>query len=107
MRKTRTQVGAGGEDEMANESSRARVLRVVCERGNAGLFYATSPDLKGLLVAEPSMDALKRVIPEAIAELYARDWVKVVVTEVDQDGDPSGRWVAFPAEIAKQALDQL
>ncbi len=39
------------------------------EQGKAGLFYATSPDLKGLLVAEKTLEALEKAIPKAIKAL--------------------------------------
>jgi hypothetical protein len=45
--------------------------------GAAGLFYATSPagearpDLKGLLVAEPTLVGLEEAVPKAIAALAA------------------------------------
>ena len=48
---------------------KARIVWVHRERGDAGLFYATSPDLPGLLVAEKTLDELERAIPAAIAEL--------------------------------------
>ena len=37
----------------------------------AGLFFATSPDIRGLLVAETSLDELWRAIPGAISDLRA------------------------------------
>jgi hypothetical protein len=42
---------------MTSALTKARVLRVKVEEGQTALFYATSPDLKGLLVAEPTIDA--------------------------------------------------
>ncbi len=47
----------------------ARIVRIKVEEGEAGLFYATSPTLKGLLVAEPTLDALNKAIPLAVADL--------------------------------------
>ena len=38
---------------MTSTLTTAKVVRVKVEEGKTGLFYATSPDLKGLLVAEP------------------------------------------------------
>ena len=70
------------------KSERAQIVRIKIEEGKAGLFYATSPDLKGLLVAEPTIDALDAAIPAAIAELYAAACgTKVVVTKARND-DP-------------------
>jgi hypothetical protein len=55
----------------ATASTRAKIVRVKVEEGKAGLFYATSPDLRGLLVAEPNIDDLDVAISRAITDLYA------------------------------------
>ena len=44
-------------------------IRVEVKEGKTGLFYATSPDLRGLLVTGRSADELERNIPEAIGDL--------------------------------------
>src|SRR5579863_6140917 len=88
----------------ASASMRAHIVRVKREEGKTGLFYATSPDLKGLLVAEPTLDALENAIPQAITDLFAACGVSVVVTRVESDEDHMRSWVAFPAEIAKREL---
>jgi hypothetical protein len=83
-------------------SDRALIVRIKIEEGKAGLFYATSPDLKGLLVAEPTIDALDEAIPQAIAELYeAVCGAKVVVTKA-KDNSEFYPWVAIPAHIARR-----
>ena len=58
----------------------AHIVRVKYETGQTGLIYASSPDLKGLLVAEHTFEELERVVPRAITELYAACGVNVVVT---------------------------
>jgi hypothetical protein len=84
-------------------SDRAQIVRVKIEEGKAGLFYATSPDLKGLLVAEPTIDALDEAIPQAIAELYeAMCGAKVVVTKGKNNDPEFYPWVAIPAHIARR-----
>jgi hypothetical protein len=82
----------------------ARRVRVVREEGRTGLFYATSPDLKGLMVAEPTLDALEREIPNAIRDLYRACGEEVVVKPLyEQEGDTRTRsWVAFPHDIVDQ-----
>ena len=45
----------------------AKVVRVRRRIGAGDWFYATSPDLKGLLVAQPTLDALEKAIPQAMA----------------------------------------
>ncbi len=79
-----------------NPPSRAHVVRVQREEGKTGLFYGTSPDLKGLLVAEATLDALDRAIPVAIADLYHAGGEPVVVTRLDKDEDDLRSWVAVP-----------
>lgn len=90
----------------AMTSLRAKIVRVKVEEGKAGLFYATSPDLKGLLVAEPNIDDLDAAISRSIADLYAACGERVVVTKA-QDGDPDFfPWVAIPADVAQKAMEQ-
>jgi hypothetical protein len=44
---------------MTNILTKATVVHVKVEEGRTGLFYASSPDMKGLLVAEPTIVALE------------------------------------------------
>jgi hypothetical protein len=90
----------------AMTSMKAKIVRVKVEEGKAGLFYATSPDLKGLLVAESNIDDLEASISKNIADLYAACGETVVVTKA-QDSDPDFfPWVAIPTEVAKRAMEQ-
>jgi len=89
---------------VSNVSMKTRIVRVKIEEGRTGLFYATSPDLKGLLVAEPDVDALDSAVPKAIADLYEASGVKVIVTKVEDDDDGLHPWVAVPVVIARKAL---
>jgi hypothetical protein len=91
--------------KMSDATMKARIVRVKREEGKTGLFYATSPDLKGLLVAEPTLDGLERAIPQAIRDLYLACGVDVVVTRADETEDETRTWVAVPAVIARQALE--
>jgi hypothetical protein len=79
------------------------IVRIKIEEGKTGLFYATSPDLPGLLVGEPTIDALENAIPQAIANLLlAACGAKVVVTRA-KDADPEFfPWVVMPADIARR-----
>ncbi|MGA7631274.1 MAG: hypothetical protein WCB11_10930 [Terriglobales bacterium] len=88
---------------MSDATMKARIVRIKCEKGKAGLFYATSPDLKGLLVAEATVDALQREIPKAIRDMYAASGVDVLVSPVDEPDDGQ-TWVAVPAVIAREAF---
>jgi hypothetical protein len=90
----------------ATASSRAKIVRVKVEEGKAGLFYATSPDLRGLFVAEPNIDALDIAISKGITDLYAACGVSVVVTKAQDDNPDFFPWVAIPAEVAKKVMAQ-
>lgn len=91
---------------MTETTMRARVVRIKREEGKTGLFYATSPDLKGLLVAEPTLDALDKAVPQAIRDMYWACGVEVVVTRAEEPDDDLRTWVAVPAIIAKEALEK-
>jgi hypothetical protein len=101
-----TTVGESGRTEVMSEATmKARIVRISCEKGKTGLFYATSPDLKGLLVAEATIDAIQKAIPTAIRDMYAALGVEVVVSPVDEpDHDDHRTWVALPSAIAREAL---
>ena len=88
-------------------NQRGRVVRVKVEIGEGGWFYATSPDLKGLLVTEPSLDALYEAIPDAIVALYKARELDMVVTPIEEDNHHHRGWVATPAALAEQALSKL
>lgn len=44
-------------------------VQINIERGKAGLFYATSPQIKSLLVAEKSFIECLEAIPETVYKL--------------------------------------
>ena len=92
---------------MTTTAMKAKTVRIKLEEGRTGLFIATSPDLKGLLVAEPTVDALHAAIPKAIADLYEACGVRVVVSMLDHTDDGFEPWVAFPAEVARRELSKL
>jgi len=83
---------------------RAHIVRVKYEKGNTSLLFATSPDLKGLLVAHRTREQVDAIIPQAITELYAAYGEQVVVTEIDGSSQEASSWVAFPADMAARAL---
>jgi hypothetical protein len=89
---------------MTSASMKAKIVRIKVDQGKAGLFYATSPDLKGLLVGESTLEALDRAIPTAIADLYLACGVKVIVTKAEDGEDEYPPWIAISAEVAKLAM---
>jgi hypothetical protein len=88
----------------ATTSRKAKIVRVKVEEGKAGLFYATSPDLKGLLVAEPNIDELDEAIAKSITDLYAACGENVVVTKAQDDNPDFFPWVAIPTEVADKVI---
>ena len=73
---------------MRSKSMKAKIVRVKIEEGEAGLWFATSPDMKGLLVAEKTRNDAERVVPDAIRDLYKVCDIDVVVSRVE-DGTGS------------------
>jgi hypothetical protein len=86
-----------------SETLKARIVHVKRELGAGGYFYASSPDIKGLLVIEPTLAELDEAIPKAIADLYAVSGHPVVVTDVEENDADFRSWVMVPAEIAERA----
>jgi hypothetical protein len=86
-------------------STTAKIVRVKVEEGKAGLFYATSPDLKGLLVAEPTIDALDEAIPRVITDMFAACGIRVIVTKAHDEDPEFYPWVAIPAEVAHRMME--
>jgi predicted RNase H-like HicB family nuclease len=78
---------------------KAKIVRVTIEQGREGLFFAESPDLKGLLVARSSIDELRRQIPIAIREMFELSDTPVVVSELD--GPDEDSWVAVPTALVE------
>jgi hypothetical protein len=90
--------------KMTTATMKAQIVRVKIEEGRQGLFYATSPDLKGLLVAQTTIDQLENEIPKAITALYAACNVEVVVTKAEDGDDDLTPWVAVPVALAASVM---
>ena len=93
----------------AKSQTKARIVRVKIDQGSAGLFYATSPDLRGLLVTGKTLPELRERIPVAITQLFeALDWH---CTVIDAEGGDDAQaapmlqpWIAIPAHVAAAAM---
>lgn len=90
---------------MTDATMRPRIVRVEREQGKAGLFYATSPDLKGFLASGKTREALEKAIPQAIKDLYAAHDIEVIVSPVGEPPEDQEMWIAFPVEIARKVLN--
>lgn len=86
-------------------SMKAKIVNVKVEHDATGIFIATSPELKGLLVAKHSMEDVRKAIPVAITQMYALCGEDVLVTPAEDGTDFDQPWVAIPAEVAKRALE--
>jgi len=96
-----------GRDAMTSNVSKTLIIHIKIEEGREGLFYATSPELRGLLVAKPDLEALEKAIPKAIEELYAVCGVRAIVTPAAASDEESGHpWVAIPYELAERAVKE-
>jgi hypothetical protein len=89
---------------MPSKSMKPKIIRVEFEEGRAGLFYATSPNLKGLLVAEDTREKCELAVPQAIRDLYSACGVSVVVTMAEDGNGDSSPFIAIPSELARQEL---
>ena len=87
---------------MATLMQRVGVVRVNVTTGRSGLFFAESDDLRGLLVAEHTMDALLVAVPNAIRDLYAAQGQEVIVTPARMENEPFP-FAAIPAAILEES----
>jgi hypothetical protein len=100
--------GAVQDSNMRKKIMKAKLVRVKIEEGKTGLFFATSPELKGLLVAEATVQEIYEVIPAAIADLYAAGGEKIIVSPVAKDDEifkDCHLWVAIPTGAVQRAID--
>jgi hypothetical protein len=84
---------------------KAKIVRVKIEADESGLLFATSLDLKGLLVAERDREDLNQSIASAIVALYAASGVEMIATMAEDGNGHDCPWVAVPAEVARAALE--
>ena len=91
---------------MSDSKLMTKVVRVDIERDPSGLFFATSHDLKGLLVAKATLPEVFTEIPASIAALYEACGERVIVESID-DPSESHSWVAMPEYVAEHALARL
>ena len=88
---------------MSASSKTVTIVHVSVREGESGLFFAESPELKGLLVAEPDMDSLWQAVPGAIRDLYRATGQDVIVARVS---DPdSETYAAIPEDLLRRPDD--
>ena len=94
----------------ASTSLQAKTIRVAIKKDD-DLYIATSPDLKGLVVANTDIETLKEVqIPRAIEQLYLHNEVDVVAVPIAHDNDVDDGvtelWYPVPFEFIAQKVDE-
>jgi hypothetical protein len=91
-------------------TNRAEVIEIEISEGEAGLLYATSEDLPGLLVAADNLTSVLNEIPGVIKALFAAKHITVDVYPVRRDRLQSGHrnwpWVAVPTHVAAAAMGE-
>jgi hypothetical protein len=75
----------GQKEVLASPDANLDTVVVTFEKGATGLYFATSRDLKGLVVAEDNLDVLYEAVPKAIADLYQAKGKDVTVAELKKD----------------------
>ncbi|MFP6748125.1 MAG: hypothetical protein VCD66_11070 [Alphaproteobacteria bacterium] len=83
----------------------ADIVHIWIEEGDAGLLYATSPELPGLLLAEPDRESLNREIPGVIKAMYKAQGVDVDVLPI-RNQDDHWPWVAIPTHVVASEIVQ-
>ncbi len=85
----------------------AVIFHVKIEEGREGLFYATSPEFPGLLVAEEDLDSLLEEVPRVVEAMFKAQGKDVYVIQSGRPKDSETLapppWVAIPAQIAARA----
>lgn len=78
--------------------SYAKLVRVKVEKDGSA-YFATSTDLKGLMVVSHDPEDLEKMIPIYIADMYKAAGVTVIVKKLeDQRADGAEPWVALPLD---------
>jgi hypothetical protein len=93
---------------MTTSFSNARRIRIRVEQGKkSGLFYARSPDLEGLLLAQPSLQSLHQDIPIAVRNYMDTAFgVQAIVLPLQEDGEDES-WVVIPAKLAVREAERV
>ena len=76
---------------------RAKIISVLIQKGDAGLYHATSSDMLGLFVSGKTEDEVKTAVPRVIEALFDAQGESVTVIEAEDRGGPAAApWVVLP-----------
>ncbi|WP_425081276.1 hypothetical protein [Ruegeria arenilitoris] len=65
--------------------SRAKIITIEIEHGDAGLLHATSPQVRELFVSRKTVDEIKQAVPVLIKAIFENRGEDVSVVEADED----------------------
>jgi len=82
----------------------ATIIRIEIRDSVHGRFYATSPDMRGLITSEKMLDDLLDQTQVAIRDLLAAEGFQVRVFPAHKPGEWA--FVAVPVEMLKEAKDE-
>ena|SRR5437660_2412117 len=88
---------------MVSASMTAKTFSVLIEE-KSGLFFGTSPEIKGLFIAKHSIQEVKDAVPSTVQDLFAACNVHVVVSKLE-DADRDASWVTVPGRSLERALN--
>jgi len=89
---------------VSQTSQDVKILPVAIKEGKE-LYFATSEALPGLLVAEPTREALYRAIPEVMKLMYKAKGLQVEVRHAEPDpAQPAlDNWAVIPCRTENEA----
>jgi hypothetical protein len=90
---------------MVSASMTAKTFSVSIEE-KSGLFFGTSPEIKGLFIAKRSIQEVENAVPSAVQDLFAACNVHVIVSKLE-NADRDASWVTIPADIARKGLERV
>lgn len=93
---------------MTASKEHTTIIRVRIKQDDRGVYTATSPTVKGLLVVSKNFELLlDRLVPEAISDLFEASGQEIIVSRAREGQGESGEtpFVLMPVAIARHALE--
>src|ERR1017187_8950436 len=96
-----------GESKMIPASMTAKTFNVHIIEEKSGLFFGFSQEIKGLFIAEHSIQEVEDAVPSTVQDLFAACNVHVIVSKLE-DTDKDASWVVtIHVEIARKDLERV
>lgn len=75
----------------------AKIINVVVEKVEGGMFFATSPQMRELMVSGTTESEVHEAVPQVIREIFDAHGQSVAVIEAEKDNeDLPMPWVIVP-----------